>query len=272
MPLFPAAKLGCLVIGVDMHTLIPAPPLPGIPIHPYLGSVFLWFTPNFPMSNVMINGIPACVSGAMGISAHIPQGAPVPPTPTNVSYWTRYLTNVAMALTLAGLTIFANIAIAMIAAGISAIGGISSSNPARKFIKDLTNIDTTNTMTTLTTINATFAAYTKWQTWAKLLMPPIPYPGAQGSVAVGSPNVTLNGGALAFGCGFVATSCSDIPVVPNANVIDFGTVYVGMSLGDLARAIAISTIQNAMQYGMQRGLQRMPNPLVDRYRTPTQHG
>ena len=29
-------------------------------------------------------------------------------------------------------------------------------------------------------------------------MPPLPYPGAQGSVAVGSPNVTVNGGALAF--------------------------------------------------------------------------
>ena len=101
-------------------------------------------------------------------------------------------------------------------------------------------------------------------------MPPIPYPGAQGSVAVGSPNVTVNGCALAFWCGFVATSCSDLPIVLNANVIDFGTVYVVMSLGDLARAIAISTIQ--MQYGMQRGLQRMPNPLVDRYRTTTQHG
>jgi len=69
----------------------------------------------------------------------------------------------------------------------------------------------------------------------------------------------------------VATSCSDIPVVPNANVIDFGTVYVGMSIADLARAVAISTIQNAMQYGMQRGLQRLPNPLTDRHNTQTQH-
>lgn len=265
MPLFPAAKLGCMIIGVDMHMVVPAPPLPGIPIHPYIGSVFLWFSPNFPMSNVLINGIPACVSGAMGISAHVPQGAPAPPTPTNAPYWARYLTNIMMNITLAGLTIFANITIALIASL------IPKPKPAEDFIRDLTGINTTDTMTTLTTIQATFSAYTKWQTWAKLLMPPIPYPGAQGSVAVGSPNVTVNGGSLAFGCGFVGTSCSDLPIVPNANVIDFGTVYVGMSIADLARAVSISMIQNAMQYGMQRGLQRMPNPLLSRYNTRTQH-
>jgi len=265
MPLFPAAKLGCMVIGVDMHAVVPAPPLPGIPIHPYVGSVFLWTTPTFPKMDVLINGIPACCVGAMGYSAHIPQGAPVPQTPTNATYWSRYLTNIVMNLTLAGLTIFANITIALIAAM------IPKPKAAEDFIKDLTGIDTTDTITTLNTIQSTFAAYTKWQTWAKLLMPPIPYPGAQGSVSVGSPNVSANGGALAFGCGFVGTSCSDIPVVPNANVIDFGNVMVGVSVEALVRAIAISAIQNAMQYGMQKGLEKLPNPILDRHNTPTSH-
>jgi len=170
-----------------------------------------------------------------------------------------------MNITLAGLTIFANITIALIGAL------MPKPKAAEDFIKDLTGIDTTNVMTTLTTIQSTFAAYTKWQTWVKLLMLHS-LARAQGSIAVGSPNVSANGGALAFGCGFVGTSCSDIPVVPNANVIDFGNVMVGVSISALVRAIAISTIQNAMQYGMQRGLQRLPNPILDRHNTPTPHG
>jgi len=251
MPLFPAAKLGCMVIGVDMHAVAPFPP-PGIPINPYIGSVFLWTTPTFPKMDVLINGIPACCVGALGYSAHVPLGVPVPVTPTNATYWTRYLTNVAMQLTLAGLTIFANITIALIAAS------MPSTKASEKFIEELTGIKTTSVISTLTSIQSTFAAYTKWQTWVKLLMPPLPWPGAQGSVAVGSPNVSANGGALAFGCGFVGASCSDIPVVPNANVIDFGNVMVGVSISALIRAIAISVAQNAMQYGMGKGLSRLP--------------
>ena len=69
-----------------------------------------------------------------------------------------------------------------------------------------------------------FASYSQWQTWVKLLMPPLPYPGAQGSVAVGSPNVTVNGGALAFVGPLLATSCSDIPMVPNAATLGFSNV------------------------------------------------
>ena len=66
----------------------------GIPIHPYFGPIYLWHSPKFPMADVMINGMPACTVGAMGYFVHIPQGIPIPPTPTNISYWTRYLTNI----------------------------------------------------------------------------------------------------------------------------------------------------------------------------------
>ena len=243
MPLWPAVKLMDTVVGVDVHAVAP---VPGIPVHPYFGPIYLWHSPQFPMANVLINGLPACSVGAMGYFAHVPQGVPVPPTPTNCPYWKRYLTNVAMGLTLMGLTVLANIAIAAIAAM------IPKPKSAEDFIKDVTGIDTTSTATTWQTISSSFASFTQWQTWAKLLMPPLPYPGAQGSTAVGSPNVTVNGGPLAFVAPLVATSCSDIPVVPNAMTLGFSNVLVDVNFAQLARGIAVSMAQSAISTGVGR--------------------
>jgi hypothetical protein len=247
--LWPAAKLMDNIVGVDVHAVAP---IPGIPVHPYMGPIYLWFSPKFPMANVLINSMPACSVGAMGYFAHVPQGIPVPPTPTNCTYWTRYLTNVAMGLVLMGLTTLANIAIAGIAAF------IPKPKFAEDFIKDVTGIDTTSTATAWTTISASFAAFTQWQTWVKLLMPPIPYPGAQGSTAVGSPNVTVNGGPLAFVAPLVATSCSDIPVVPNAVTLGFSNVMVGVTIAQLIRGIAVSTAQAGIAYGAGKVAARLP--------------
>ena len=248
MPLWPAAKLLDSIIGIDVHAVAP---IPGIPVHPYFGLVYLWHDPTFPKTNVFINGMPACSVGAMGYSVHIPQGVPVPPTPSNSPYWKRYLTNIAMGLTLMTLTILANIAIA----GIAAL--IPKPKSAESFIKDVTGIDTTNTAAVWESVKSSFGALTKWQTWVKLLMPPIPYPGAQGSTAVGSPNVTVNGGPLAFVAPLVATSCSDIPIVPNAMTLGFSNVMVGVSFADLARGIAVSAAQSAISTGVSKGVGRV---------------
>jgi hypothetical protein len=247
MPNWPAVKLLTNIVGVDVHAVAP---IPGIPIHPYIGLIFLWHTPKFPMCNVLINSMPACASGAMGYSAHIPQGVPVPPTPTNLPYWKRYLTNVLMGVCLATLTVMANIAIAMIASF------IPKPKSAESFIKDVTGIDTTSTATTWNTISSSFGSMTQWSTWGKFLMPPIPYPGAQASAGVGSPNVTVNGGPLAFVAPLVATSCSDIPVVPNAATLGFSNVLVGVSIAQLARGIAVATAQSAVSAGIGAGLNK----------------
>jgi hypothetical protein len=195
--------------------------------------------------------MPACSVGAMGYSVHIPQGVPVPPTPSNCPYWKRYLTNIAMGLTLMTLTILANIAIAAIAAL------IPKPNSAEGFLKDVTGIDTSSKSSMWQSVKAAFSSFTQWQTWVKLLMPPIPYVGAQGSTAVGSPNVTVNGGPLAFVAPLVATSCSDIPVVPNAMTLGFSNVMVGVSFADLARGLAVSMAQNAVSAGVSAGVSRL---------------
>src|SRR3954465_8932959 len=111
MPLFPAAKLMDMVIGVDVHAVTP---IPGIPVHPYVGPIYLWTDPSFPKMSVFINSMPAMTVGSMGYSAHVPQGVPV--NPTNTTYWQRYRTNVIMGAVLMALTMLANLAIAAISA------------------------------------------------------------------------------------------------------------------------------------------------------------
>jgi hypothetical protein len=255
MPLFPAVKLMDSVIGLDVHTVIipPAPPAP-LP-HPYFGAIFLWNTPQFPAfasGLVLVNSMPVCTVGAMGYGAHIPQGLPAPPTFTNLlSYWRHHLTQVPKALGLMLLTTFANIAIA----GIASL--IPKPPSCAAFLKDVTGIDTTSRATAWETIKGSFSSFTKWQTWVHLLLPPLPYPGGQGSTSVGSPNVTANGGNLAFTAPLVAASCSEIPVVPNAAILGFSTVMVGVSMAALVRGIAVHAAQSAVSAGVAAGVKKL---------------
>ncbi|MBN1758543.1 MAG: hypothetical protein JW863_09510 [Chitinispirillaceae bacterium] len=249
MPLWPAVKMMDSVIGIDVHT-VSVPPAPPIPTpHPYFGPIYLWFSPKFPMSNVFVNGMPACNVGSMGYYAHIPMGIPV--IIPCVPYWYRYLTNIAMGTVLMGLTVAANIAIA----GISSL--IPKPKFAEAFIKDVTGIDTATAASSWSSVVASFSVFTQWSTWVKLLMPPIPYPGGNGSAAVGSPNVTVNGGPMAFVAPLVATSCSEIPVVPNAATLGFSNVMVGVSIAALIRGIAVSTAQAGITAGLSAGMSRL---------------
>ncbi len=251
--LWPAAKMGDMVIGIDFHTVTipPAPPIPMMP-HPYFGSIFLWMTPAFPKIDILINGMPAAATGAMGYSMHIPQGIPTPPSMLNQMYWRRHLLNIPKQLMLVALTLLANLAIA----GISSLF-VKPDSATGRFIKDVTGINTSSWDGVWGSIKGSFAAYTKWQTWVKLLMPPIPYPGSQGSAAIGSPNVTVNGGPLAFVAPLMGASCSDLPIVPNAAPIGFSNVLVGVSLADMARAIAVRAAQSAVSMAVSAGVNRI---------------
>jgi hypothetical protein len=262
MPLFPAAKLMDSMVGLDYHTVIipPSPaPVPMLP-HPYFGTLQLWNTPQFPSFSgglVLINGMPACTVGAMGYCAHVPQGLPAPPTFTNLlSYWRHHLVQVPKLLGLMLLTTFANIAIAGIASLIprDKPGGGAAAN----FMKDVTGIDTSSRALAWESVKGSFSAFTKWQTWVHLLLPPIPYPGSQGSTAVGSPNVTVNGAPLAFSLSpLCAASCSEIPVVPNSCTLGFSNVLVGVDVAEMVRGIAAHTAQAGIAHAVSVGVGKL---------------
>jgi hypothetical protein len=246
------------VLGLDFHTVLipPSPvPVPMVP-HAYIGALLLWHTPQFPIFSdglVLINGMPACTVGAMGYSCHFaPVFLPAPPTFTNLmTYWRHYLIQVPKLLVLILLTTFANLAIA----GIASL--IPKPDSADSFLRDVTGIDTSGRASAWEMVKDAFSSFTQWQTWIQLLMPPIPYPGSQGSTSVGSPNVTVNGGPLAFTAPLVAASCTEIPIVPNAATLGFSNVLVGVSLAALIRGIAVHATQVAIMTGAAAGLDRV---------------
>src|SRR5262245_48565735 len=247
---FPAVKMTDMVIGVDFHTVLIVVPVPMVP-HPYFGCIFLWMTPTFPKIDVLINMMPACGVGAMGYSCHIPMGGPIPPTMLNMAYWRRYLLNIPKALMLVALTTFANLAIA----GIASLF-VKPDSATGKFIKDVTGCEPSGWGGIWDAIKGNFDAHTKWQTWVKLLMPPIPYPGGQGSSAIGSPNVTVNGGGLGFVAPLMGTSCTDLIIVPNAMPLAFSNVLVGVSLGDIVRGIAVHAAQGAVTAAVHKAVDK----------------
>jgi hypothetical protein len=251
--LWPAVKTTDMVIGLDFHTVTipPAPPIPMMP-HPYFGLIFLWMTPAFPKMNTLINSLPACAAGSMGYSVHIPQGIPTPPSMLNMAFWRRHLMNIPKQLMLVALTLLANLAISRIAALF-----VKPDSAAGRFVKDATGVDTSSWSGAWDTIKGSFAAYTKWMTWVKLLIPPLTYPGSQGSAAIGSPNVTVNGGPLAFVAPLMAASCTDLIIVPNAATLGFSNVMVGVSIADMVRAIAVHAAQGAVSAGVSAGVKAL---------------
>jgi hypothetical protein len=87
-------------------------------------------------------------------------------------------------------------------------------------------------------------------------MPPIPYPGGQGASAIGSPNVTVNGGPLGFVAPLMGTSCSDLPIVPNAMPVGFSNVLVGVSISAMVRSLAVNAAQGAVGAAVSAGVSR----------------
>jgi hypothetical protein len=252
--LFPGVKMTDMVIGLDFHgvSIPPAPLVPMVP-HPYFGMIFLWMTPKFASVDTLINGMPAATAGSMGYSVHPPQGIPVPPSMLNMMYWRRHLLNIPKGLMLVALTMLANLAISRISALF-----VSPDSATGRFIADATGgVNTSGWGGTWGTIKGSFSAYTQWSTWIKLLIPALPYPGDQGSAAIGSPNVTVNGGALAFNAPLMAASCSDLMIVPNGATVGFSNVMVGVSIAAMLRALAVNAAQGAVSAGVSAGVNRV---------------
>ncbi len=253
---WPASKMGDMVLGLDIHKVLlpiaPVPVPPPVPTpHPYFGVIYLWLTPKFPTMNVFINGVPAVATGAMGYSCHIPFGAPIPPFMLNMEYFRRHLMNIPKQLVLVALTMFANMAIGKIASVF-----VDPSSETGKFVQDVTGTTLSQQGGVTTAIKGGLSAYTQWQTWAKLLIPPLPFPGAQGSSAIGSPNVQVNGGALGFVAPLMSVSCTEFIWVPNAATIGFSNVMVGVSVAAMAKAIAAHAAQAAVSQAVSAGVDR----------------
>jgi len=238
--LFPAAKLGDTIIGLDFHsttqTIVPPVPCPFFP-HPFIGTIFLWHTPKWPMANVFINGMPAITVGAKSYSVHIPLPPPAVPTPPTQITWKWWLTNV---MTAGIAAIFSTV--------LSLIGSATGTLTPTARCPDSNLPESITNQTTWQKIQSAFPA----QTWVQLfamLLPPAVMPVAEGQSSIGSPTVTVNGAPIAIVGPLTASSCSQIPIVPNANVIGFSNVMVGVTLKELLMQFVWNAIHAAAAVG-----------------------
>lgn len=222
--LFPAAKLGDTIIGLDFHsttqTIVPPVPWPYFP-HPFVGVIFLWHTPKWPSANVFINGRPAITVGAKSYSVHIPLPPPAVPTPPTQITAKWYLQN----LMTAALSAVFSMVLNMIG---SATGLMTPTArcPDSDLPQPVQNQSDWEKVKALIPVQS-------WLQLFQMLLPPAVMPVAEGNAAIGSPTVTVNGAPLAFVGPLTASSCSQIPIVPNANVVGFSNVMVGVTLKEL---------------------------------------
>jgi hypothetical protein len=223
--LFPAAKLGDTIIGLDFHsttqTVVPPVPYPLFP-HPFIGTIFLWHTPKWPAATVFINGAPAITVGAKSYSVHIPLPPPAVPTPPPQVRFRWYLQN----LMTAGIAAMFSMVLNMIGAATGTLTPTSRS-PDTALPEPVGNQDDWQKIQALLPVQS-------WLQLFQMLLPPAVMPVAEGNVAIGSPTVTVNGAPLAFIGPLTCSSCSKIPIVPNANTVGFSNVMVGVTLKELA--------------------------------------
>ena len=238
--LFPAAKLGDAIIGMDFHTttmtVVPPVPCPMFP-HPFIGTILLWHSPKWPMANVFINGVPALTVGAKSISAHLPLPPPAAPTPPPQITFKWWLTNVMTA----GISAIFSMILNMIG---SATGTLTPTArcPQSELPQPVEN------QTDWQKIQAVLPIQS-WLQLFQMLLPPVVMPLAEASSSIGSPTVTVNGAPLAFVGPLTASSCSQIPLVPNANVMGFSNVMVGVTLKELVMQFAWNAINGLAAMG-----------------------
>ena len=67
----------------------------------------------------------------------------------------------------------------------------------------------------------------------------------------------MNGGPLGFVAPLMGTSCSDLPIVPNAMPVGFSNVLVGVSIAAMVRALAVNAAQGAVSAGVSAGVDRL---------------
>ncbi len=228
--LWPAQRMGDMVIRLGFPYRVttspcPRPPHPHDPA-PLFGPIYLWMTPAFPQVNTLINSMPACTAGAMGYSLPYPCGLPAPPSMLNMTYWRRYLLNIPKSLMLVALTLMANLGIA----GISAL--FVSTRFRHRNVKDVTGVDTSSWSGTWGSIKESFSAYTQWSTWNQAPTPPVPYPGGLG---LGRHRQPQRHGERRPDSPFVAplmaTSCTNLIIVPNAATVGFSNAFTTGTIG-----------------------------------------
>lgn len=224
MPVFPAVKGGDMMVGVDIHKVY------GVPAHPYNGTITVHNTPKFPVCNVTVNNMPACTIGASSITPHVPQGAPI--DPTNFLYGKKDKVNIKMVQELIKHKLDSKIVDTQLKSTKIA------KKSTEKFTQNATGLSTSDDKKQWKKIQSNYSRSSKSNQWKVMQIPPIPYPGGQGCMILGSSKVTVNGAPMAYVFPMNAASCTDLQNIPNATVMGTSNVLVGVNYVDMIKVFS----------------------------------
>ena len=252
----PAAKMLDLIVGLDMHGPIVAPPpvipptIPMVPA-PFVGPVLLSTQPT-----VLVNFMPAAGTGATAIGFHIPY----------LPY--MWLPKPYHIIRTAILTLVAGAVQALVAMAVAQLAGLKGAEGAAQNPNGFWS-------GFLSQPGASAGGDTPlWQRLVPALGSPMsfmsflaqcmPLPVATGQTTIASPTVLAADAPMALAMPMGGNSCSDIPIVPNASVIGFSNVMVGMSLSQLLGVMAWNVVNAAVNVGVQKGMERGGNAVAQR--------
>ena len=228
--LFPASKLGDIIIGIDAHTIIlpVGPPVPLVP-HPFVGPIFVWWTPKFPSFNVFVNGLPALTVGAKSISFHVPTPPGVwwPKLPCPAKFFITHYTTLLLS------TLFSTV--------LGTVGAMTGTAVPTTRTPNSDMHPPPDNPSLWSALQGQVTSFT-WMSLLRMLLPPVVLPIAEGDVNMASPTVTVNGGPMSFVGPLFAGSCSEIPVIPNANILGFSNVMVGVTLQEILMQLAWNVV------------------------------
>lgn len=257
----PAAKMLDMLLGFDLHgpTLpapvapTPLPPLPAVPM-PFSGPILLSVQPT-----VLVNFMPAAGSGALSVSFHMP---PLPWPWAPITYG-AILKGAIMALVTAPFMAM----LEMARGQLSALAGASSSpmlkngfvqgflgNPPGGGGQGGSDI----------TVGRFFPMFGSPQAFLGFLAQAMPLPVANGQATIASPTVSACDTPMALAMPMGGNTCSNIPVAPNAAVLGFSNVMTGMSLSQLLGVMAWNAVNQAAQYGLNKGVEHVASSTARR--------
>ncbi len=233
----PATKMLDPIMGFDAHTTGPAPiPAPPIPFHPFANINPILLDVRL---NTLVNFRPAAGSGATSVGVHMPP-IPVPPWPPIPLTFRPMLVSALTALFLAPFS-----------AAVEMVRGMVSANQATESPQAVQTVEDGSKPHWFF---RTFPMFASPGNFIMFLVGLLPFPVANGSISIASPSVQWNDTPAGLAIMPFCNTCSDIPVVPNAMVMTFSNVMVGIDLAAILDQLFWNAVHGAVGYGVGRGL------------------
>lgn len=240
---FPAAKMLDMVLGMDIHPHLPPPPATvPVPIPAmFAGPIVLNTQPT-----VLVNFMPSAGAGATALGFH-----PFPPL-----MWAPVPGGILRAALMALIGGAAQAAAGLAVAAIAGVAGApaAAAHP-NGFWSGFLSQPAASAGGDTPMWQRLMPAFGSPMSFISFLAQCLPLPMATAQTTIASPSVLAADSPMGMAMPMGGNSCSMIPIVPNANVLGFSNVLVGMSVSQLLGVIAWNFVSGGVSELTKKGVE-----------------